>query len=127
MDEHRRALQRERTKRYRGKNKDVTLEATEDVTLVNDVTLCNAEGVTLPQDVTLPCNAVTPCNDPWQHIKEVVQRKEPPETMPYLERLQRVAGSLGKNAGEVRYGVHGLTFEDIGNVIGILPPVIGKT
>jgi len=62
--------------------------------------------------------------DPWQHVQEFIKRTEPPGTMPYLERLQRIAGSLGKNAHEVRFGI--FTMEDIGHVIGTLPPVIGR-
>jgi len=54
-------------------------------------------------------NITTPCPD-----------------MPNLERLQRIAGSLGKYADMVFYGQDGLTMADIGKVIGTLPPVYGK-
>lgn len=59
----------------------------------------------------------------WEHIKEFISRDVPdtePNKMPYLERLQRIAGSLGHNAGEVWFG--GLTVCDIAGTIGVLPP-----
>jgi len=88
---------------------------------------CNTLGVIPeakpPKGITV--DVIPHGHDPaWVHIKEFVQRQEPPGTMPYLERLQRIAGSLGKNAHEVRLGA--LTLEDIGKVIGVMPPVIGK-
>ena len=58
----------------------------------------------------------------WEHVKEFIQRPSP--RMPNLERLQRIAGSLGKNAHEVWFG--NLTMQDIGQVIGTLPPVLAK-
>jgi hypothetical protein len=64
-------------------------------------------------------NPVTPSPaDGWTDVKAYISREAP--NMPNLERLQRIAGSLGKNAGEVMFGVTGLTMEDIGSVIGTM-------
>lgn len=43
-----------------------------------------------------------------------------------LSKLQRIAGSLGKLAGEVRFGIDGPTFEDLGETIGVKPPIHAK-
>lgn len=59
----------------------------------------------------------------WQHIVSYISRDVPetePNKMPYLERLQRIAGSLGHNAGDVWFS--GLTMQDVGETIDTLPP-----
>jgi len=61
--------------------------------------------------------------DPWEHVKDFITRPSNSK-MPNLEKLQRIAGSLGKYAGEVWLG--DLTMQDIGEVIGTLPPAISK-
>ena len=79
----------------------------------------------------------------WAHIEEFISRPTLKGQMSNLERLQRIAGSLGKYASEVRFGYYGsitlakdspaqmrcggLTMEEIGKVIGILPPLQGKS
>ena len=55
--------------------------------------------------------------DPWADV--IAYLNEPDHGMPNLERLKRIAGSLGKRAGEVYFGISGLTLEDIGAVIGV--------
>ena len=90
----------ERVRRYREKQKGVTIE-----------------GVT-PQGVTENVIPVTPL-DGWPDVIAYIERDSP--RMPNLERLQRIAGSLGSNASEVWFGVTGLTMQDIGEVIGIQP------
>ena len=55
--------------------------------------------------------------DPWADVKAYIERESP--RMANLERLQRIAGCLGKRAGEVYFGISGLTLEDIGKVIGV--------
>ncbi len=61
---------------------------------------------------------------PWLVVAEKINAPCP--GMPNLERLQRIAGSLGKHADDVWYGLGGLTMSDIGKVIGTLPPMIAK-
>lgn len=60
-----------------------------------------------------------------QHLIEFTKTSCP--GMPRLERMQRIAGSLGKHADKVWFGCHptlsGLTMQDIGDVIGTLPPL----
>ena len=58
----------------------------------------------------------------WQHVRDFIS--EPCPGMTRLERMQRIAGSLGKNAKHVWFG--DLTVADIGAVIGTLPPVIQR-
>jgi hypothetical protein len=90
---------RERVRRYREKGKDVTPQV-ENVTPIAE--LHN------PQDKA------------WQHVKEYIQSESP--GMSRLERLQRIAGSLGKYADQVYFGVNSeglqLTMDQIGKVIG---------
>ena len=71
-----------------------------------------------------PLEDVTPdvtLSDPWEHVKEFIS--EPVTSwvvggdMTRLERMQRIAGSLGKRAHGVWFG--DLTVEDIGKVIGV--------
>ena len=62
----------------------------------------------------------------WAHILEYISRGTAKGQMPNLERIQRAAGSLGKLAGEVRCGLNGPTFEELGRTIGTLPPLSGK-
>ena len=59
--------------------------------------------------------AVKPIDPDWQHVKDYILSECP--GMPRLERLQRIAGSLGKYADDVWFG--GLTMGDIGRVIGV--------
>lgn len=54
----------------------------------------------------------------WAHVKDYISTPCP--GMPRLERLQRIAGALGKKAGEVWFGE--LTMEEIGEVIGTIKP-----
>ena len=68
-----------------------------------------------PRESVTP--AVTPNpNDGWKDVEAFIKRDSP--RMANLERLQRIAGSLGKRSGDVWFGVSGLTMEDIGSVIG---------
>ena len=60
----------------------------------------------------------------WQHLIDYINRPEPEGTMPYLERHQRIAGSLGKLADQVEWG--GLSVQEIKEVIGELPPLYPK-
>jgi hypothetical protein len=55
----------------------------------------------------------------WRTVEAYISREGP--AMPNLERLQRIAGSLGKYAGDVWFGLSGLTMRDIGEVIGTQP------
>ena len=87
-----------------------------------------AKGVTLldsnPQEIVTPVTPkyVTP-NLPqepgWADVQAFILRDSP--RMANLERLQRIAGSLGKYADDVQYGISGLTMLDIGEVIGTQP------
>lgn len=63
---------------------------------------------------------VTPLDEAWQHVKDYISA--PCTGMNRLERMQRVAGSLGKNSGRVWFGFKGLTMADIGRVIGTQEP-----
>ena len=82
-----------------------------------------SEGVTEVEGMSHP--DVTPLPPGWQHVMDFIKR-ESNTSMSNLEKLQRTAGSLGKNAGEVRFGLSGPTFEEIGKVIGALAPLHGK-
>ena len=62
--------------------------------------------------------------DGWKDVKAYVQRES--SGMPNLERLQRIAGSLGSQAGEVMFGVTGIMMEDIGSVVGVEGAKYGK-
>ncbi len=78
------------------------------------------KGVTSPgRDI----EGVTPLDPGWQHVKDFILH-DPPENkgMPRLERLQRIAGSLGKYADDVYFGE--LTMGDIGKVIGTKPALV---
>lgn len=57
-------------------------------------------------------------SDGWKDVEAFISRESP--GMDNLERLQRIAGALGKYAGDVWFGVSGLTMEDIGSVIGTM-------
>ena len=59
---------------------------------------------------------VKPIDPEWQHVKDWLLA-DPGVGMNRLERLQRIAGSLGKLADDVWFG--GLTMGDIGRVIGV--------
>lgn len=63
-------------------------------------------------DVTLPPE--------WAHVRDFIRSES--SGMPKLERLQRIAGSLGKYAEGVYFG--DLTMGEIGKVIGVLPPLV---
>ena len=108
--EKQREANRERIRRYRDKQKGVT----------SDV-VCNTLDVT-PQAQGITKTSVTPCNplvipETWQVVRDFISR--PTEGMSNLEKLQRIAGSLGRNADEVWFGLMGLTMGDIGRVIGM--------
>ncbi len=109
-EEARKEAGRERIRRYRALHQGVTLEqgVTEPVV---------SEGVTSLSGVTGTLTG------PWLTVAEHINTPCP--GMPNLERLQRIAGSLGKYADQGWYGLGGLTMEDIGRVIGTLPPMIG--
>ncbi len=85
---------------------------------LKDVNLGTCE--TFDVDLTQPqgvCLIVIPSpKDGWPDVKAYISRESP--RMANLERLQRIAGSLGKCSGDVWFGVSGLTMEDIGSVIG---------
>lgn len=72
-----------------------------------------SEGITQSPDVIL--------SPEWAHVVEYIKRPSP--RMPNLERLQRIAGALGQHADEVHFG--DLTLKEIGEVIGVLPPLYG--
>ncbi len=61
---------------------------------------------------------------PWLTVAEYINRPGS-GPMTNLERLQHISGSLSKYADQVWYGLGGLTMEDIGKVIGTLPPMVG--
>jgi hypothetical protein len=46
--------------------------------------------------------------------------------MDNLERLKRISGSLGPHAAEVMFGPTALTFQDIGEVLGVEAGKYGK-
>ena len=73
-----------------------------------------SEGITSEKPV-IP-EASNPIDPSWQHVKGWLLA-DPGVGMPRLERLQRIAGSLGKYADDVWFG--GLTMGDIGRVIGV--------
>ncbi|KKL95917.1 hypothetical protein LCGC14_1849730, partial [marine sediment metagenome] len=60
--------------------------------------------------------------DPWKVLHGYVKREG--VGMPNLERIQRIAGSLGKHAGEVRFGPYGPTLEEVGKLIGTQPAML---
>ena len=122
--EDQRTAAAERMRRMRSKG------VTTDVT--PGVTPCGL-GVTKKSPPVTP--DVTPYpGEPWnspgwnptQYLAWYIQQPVPKGKMPHLEALQRIAGSLGKHAGEVRFGVHGFTMEEIGGALGTLPPLIPK-
>ncbi len=84
------------------------------------------KGVTLGvTKVGVTEQGVTRLPPAWQAVKDYITRptiREPSN----LERMQRICGSLGKRADDVWFGFGGLTAQDIGEVIGILPPGVGK-
>ena len=65
----------------------------------------------------------------WKKIEEYISRPTPKGQMPNLERLQRIAGSLGKLSGHVFFGLgptSGLTAEEIGKTLGVKGPLHDK-
>lgn len=104
-DEAKKQYQREYMKRKRSNKDDV--RPTE-----------NVRPKVLDLDVT-PV-AISQTDKAWEHVKEYIQEETP--SMSRLERLQRIAGSLGKLAPHVWFGIGdtgtGLTMADIGSVIG---------
>lgn len=76
----------------------------------SDVTPSAVEDVT--PEVALPPE--------WAHVRDFIRSES--SGMPKLERLQRIAGSLGKYADGVYFG--DLTMGEIGRVIGVLPPLV---
>lgn len=73
------------------------------------------------------CEPVAPCSvehlfDPdtgldWQPVKAYISKPDH-EGMSNLERLQKVAGALGNRAEDVRFGLSGPTFKEIGKLLG---------
>ena len=65
-----------------------------------------------------------PEKDGWKQLRDYL--KADPSR---LEKMQRIAGSLGKHAHAVWFGIgpnaSGLTMEDIGKVIGVKPALVG--
>ena len=106
MDDKKREQARLRKQKQRDRERDIAPQ-------------CDTLSVTLDPDLSR--TNVTPYD--WEHVKEFIQRP-PNSKMPNLEKLQRIAGSLGKNADAVWFG--DLTMQDIGAVIGTLPPAISK-
>jgi hypothetical protein len=132
----------ERAKRYREKKKGVTDVVTteeENVTVGqesvtrDDGCLYSVTGhrirgplipVELSEDMKLRIELLAAHGGGWADVARDVTSPAP--GMPNLERMQRIAGSLGKYTDDVWYGDKGLTMGDIGKVIGTLPPLIGK-
>ena len=87
------------------------------------------EGITqepaIPTEPDIPVipDVIPKLSPEWAHVREFISRPQSGR-MTNLEKMQRVAGSLGKNAGDVWVG--GLTMEDIGEVIETLPAAISK-
>tara|TARA_Y100000310_G_scaffold241250_1_gene245177 strand:+ start:227 stop:610 length:384 start_codon:yes stop_codon:yes gene_type:complete len=115
-----RVAARERKRRQRAKS--VTSER-DTVTSKRDILESvtsppKAEGVTPGESVTFsdvtPLSPVVSLPPEWDTIARYISREG--SGMPNLERLQRIAGSLGKYADEVWMGE--LTVGDIGRVIG---------
>lgn len=67
-------------------------------------------------DVLLPDIRALP--DAWAHVKEFISRPARPGDKGNLEKLQLIAGSLGKRADQVWFGLGGLTMADIGQTLG---------
>ncbi len=62
----------------------------------------------------------------WEPLKDYLRQDTRPGDMSHLERLQRIAGSLGKLSGEVRFGLEGPTFQEIGDTIGVEGALYGR-
>ncbi len=71
------------------------------------------------EQALFPCSVDRiPIDPQWAGVREAMLRN--PDT---LAKLQAVAGSLGKLAGGVRFGLSGPTFEELGRTIGVGGPV----
>ena len=118
------------------KAEGITQGITEDVIPVIPVVPVKATGITGQIDRQRPARELSEIVQSakskghlppaWAHLVEYIQ--QPCPGMPRLERLQRVAGSLGKYANEVYFGIGdtALDMEQIGKTIGILPPMVGR-
>ena len=85
-----------------------------------DVIPAKLEGDVIPAQNVIPCHTLP---TEWAHLKAWLA--DPGQTgMPRVERLQRLAGSLGKLGDEVEFG--GLTISEIGKVIGVKGPLYSK-
>ena len=109
---------RERVRRYREKN---STRVTPIVTpIVTPTRVTPRDNVTpKPKNVTPYVTPILPTEPGWADVQAFILRDSP--RMGNLERLQRIAGSLGKYADDVMYGISGLTMLDIGEVIGTQP------
>ena len=108
---------RERQRRHReGVTKGVTDEKGVTSPFVSDGV---TEGVT--KEKLCHAEDVTPLPPEWEAVRKFITFPGP--GMPRLERMQRIAGSLGKYQSEVFFGLGGLTVKDISEVIGEQPPL----
>ncbi len=76
----------------------------------------------VPTPIVRSLDEVPVKSQAWQHVRDFISTPCP--GMDRLERLQRIAGSLGKNAKHVWFG--DLTVADIGAVIGTREPIIQR-
>ena len=108
--EAQREANRLKAQRHREREKGVTEGVTENNSNPQELTPVTPEIVT-PD--------VLPVTPGWADVQAFILRDSP--RMGNLERLQRIAGSLGKYADDVMYGISGLTMQDIGECIGTQP------
>ena len=81
-----------------------------------------------PADALIPSvNPRSPIiREDWRAVHAYLQRPQVGR-MSQLERIQRIAGSLGKHAESVRFGVTtGPNFQEIGELIGTQPAFLTK-
>jgi len=67
-----------------------------------------------------------PLDPAWEPVRAYLVQPSRVGDMTHLERLQRVAGSLGKLSGEVRFGIEGPTMQEVGDVIGAQGALYGR-
>ena len=91
---------REYMREYKRRRKMVTSGGNTDKKLTPEVT----RDVTVTPDVTLP--------EGWDHVREYIS------VSGNLAKMRAVCGSLGRDAGSVRFGAYGPTAQEIGAVIG---------
>ena len=121
---------REYMKKYR---KTVTSDVTPDTgdavtsvtpdTMLQDVT----EKVTQTPKVTGNIGKMLPVlPEGWDHVRDYISTPGNPDKCGAsgLARMRAVCGSLGRNAGSVRFGAYGPTAQEIGKVIGMGGPIV---